>query len=210
MKEKPILFSTEMVRAILENRKTQTRRLFPFQAKVSPHKNGYQIEYFDERDNQYYTKHKEDICKYGKIGDRLWIKETYCIDDCKEDPKAPEYLYKADYEDNVDKNLIGVDKWKPSIYMPRKASRITLEIINIRVERLNDISEQDAIAEGIEYFDIEESGKFYKNYNVEYKNWMEFENPIDSYKTLWESINGQGSWEQNPWVWVIEFKRVES
>jgi hypothetical protein len=201
IKQKPILFSTQMVRAILEGRKTQTRRLFPYQYKVCTHNNKYQIEYMDERDNQYYTRHIEDICKYGKIGDRLWVKETYAM--YGENSIIP-YEYKANFKEPIDKFW----KWKPSIFMPRKASRITLEITNIRVERLNDISEEDAIAEGVEYINSEGNGVYYKNYKIKNKNWMEFKNPIDSYHTLWESINGKNSWRLDPLVWVIEFKKI--
>ena len=171
IKQKPILFSTEMVRAILDRRKTQTRRIL--------------------------KEIKNEGCPYGKIGDRLWVREPFCdADPAYFDKKGNlvQYAYKAD------NYPIGTFKWKPSIFMPKKASRITLEITNIRVERLNDISEQDAIAEGVEECD----DKYHDD--CQYGSIGN----ICSYKTLWESINGQGSWGQNPWVWVIEFKRVES
>jgi hypothetical protein len=148
MKERPILFSAPMVRAILDGRKTQTRRVIKekLMRGEGAHVNN---------------------CQYGKPGDRLWVRETFCYHDY-----LARYLYKAD-------GVTGV-KWKPSIFMPRIASRIMLEITGIRVERLQDISEEDAIAEG----------------------WPK---SSDWYRSLWESINGQGSWVLNPWVWVIEF-----
>ena len=189
-KEKPILFSTEMVRAILDGRKTQTRRTIKeyIPAKIewiTPHD-------LDNNKFGFYTENEDSIvCKYGKIGDRLWVKETYAV--YGENSIIP-YEYKANFKETIDKFW----KWKPSIFMPRKASRITLEIINIRVERLNDISEQDAIAEGVTINNLKFIGLDESKINR------------IAYKLLWESINGQGSWEQNPWVWVIEFKRVES
>jgi hypothetical protein len=153
-------------------------------------------------------------CPYGTVGDRLWVREAWMpfdddhqIGDCK-------YAYRAsttlDGED-IRKEYIRLGRkyqWRPSIHMPRKASRITLEITNIRIERLNAISEADAIAEGIE-------SEPHKVFGVHYKLYGELERlnqwtvgPKWSYETLWESINGQGSWKQNPWVWVVEFKVV--
>lgn len=95
--------------------------------------------------------------------------------------------------------------WKPSIHMPRAASRITLEITGVRVERLQSISESDCIAEGIE---SEPGTAHWKNYETG-PGWRYWESPKQSYRTLWESINGPGSWDTNPWAWCIEFKKVE-
>ncbi len=99
-------------------------------------------------------------------------------------------------------------KWKPSIHMPRWASRITLEVTGVRVERLQDISEEDAIAEGVECWEergYDDAQDFYRNYHT----GGDLFTAKASYRTLWESINGPGSWERNDWVWVIEFKRIE-
>lgn len=158
MKERPILFSGEMVRAILEGRKTQTRRII----KGKRDANGISIE----------------IPRFGKIGDLLYVRETWSED------FDGRIQYRADTDGTG-------RKWKPSIHMPRRVSRITLEITNIRVERLNDISEEDSEAEGV-------SGTWTRDLNYKWH-----------FKKLWESLNGAGSWEKNPWVWVVEFKVVQ-
>jgi len=115
-------------------------------------------------------------------------------------------MYRADGE--TDPNV--VPRWTPSIHMPRWASRITLEITSVRVERLQDISEADAIAEGIERLDYQGQTSW-RDYSLN-DEWAAIspmlDSPIASYKTLWESLNGKGSWDLNPWVWVIEFKKV--
>lgn len=200
-KERPILMSGAMVRAILVGRKTQTRRVVNFKkiAKAtgctkgrlaySPTFNSWAV--FDGNG-------EADLalvdCPYGKVGDRLWVKETF-----KENEPPSGYIYRAS---EAEYGYTYEKPWKPSIFMPRQASRIDLEIKAIRVERLKDISEADAIAEG-----IEQDGNGWKGY-VE-GNLPRLAFPQNSYKTLWESINGAGSWDLNPWVWVIEFRKVE-
>lgn len=191
MSEKPILFSGEMVRAILDGRKTQTRRIIKPQPK-------YLIGDERRRLNIKHNPGLKDlflrISKYGQLGDRLWVRETWKywrID-------GGLVIYKADKHDDVKANA----KWKPSIHMPRLASRITLEILNVRVERLNDISEQEALAEGVRRYGEEPIAK----YGIEYPLMLTAKN---AFAWLWESINGPDSWELNPWVWVIEFKRVK-
>ena len=146
MAERPILFSAPMVRAILDGRKTQTRRIL----------NPQPIETLPRTDDRLIDLLVRDS-PYGATGDLLWV------------------------------------KWKPSIYMPRWASRITLEIVSVRVERLKSISEDDAQAEGAEVpmtCDVSHSAR-------------------NNFAQLWESINGPGSWDANPWVWVVEFKRFD-
>jgi hypothetical protein len=159
--ERPILFSTEMVRAIIDGRKTQTRRIIK-----SPKK-----------------------CPYGKIGDCLWVRETW-----KKSPdifdKTIPYLYKASIPDSAHEEF---GPWKPSIFMPRVASRIDLEIIDIRVERLQDISEDNAKSEGI---------------LIEYQSHPGPANKL-GFHLLWDKIHGLNSWEDNPLVWVIEFRRIK-
>lgn len=206
-KERPILFNGEMVRAVLEGRKTQTRRIM----KVQPDwKDARLSRIVDSTDRKIVNKlhwvvmkdqHTIDTqrssnayftCPFGYVSDRLWVRETFSQWDDGS-------VFRASNPE-----CDGVTKWTPSIHMPRWASRITLEITDIRVERLNDISEEDAAAEGCRpYWD--------KN-NPIWDGKLELR-PIkgasDAFQNLWESINGEGSWEANPWVWVIEFKRVE-
>lgn len=137
------------------------------------------------------------ICRHGQPGDRLWVRETWQHLH-NEGQKADEFeqwqqnsidcFYLADESSPNNKPMSG--RWRPSIHMPRWASRITLEITDVRVERLQDISNEDAVAEGIG-----------TPCDMRYA-------ALDAFKPLWESINGHDSWEANPWVWVIEFKRI--
>jgi hypothetical protein len=174
IKERPIIFSGEMVRAILDGRKTQTRRIVKPQP-VRENING--IPYFS---NGFPIDYRN--CPYGQMGDSLWVRETFG------ESGLNRIEYKAYPKDG--KDFRAVMRWKPSIHMPRWASRITLEIVNVRVERLNDISEEDCLKEGVTYWPHEK------------------ERIKERFSHLWQSIYGQGSWGQNPWVWVIEFKRV--
>lgn len=142
-----------------------------------------------------------DLSPYGKIGDRLWVRETFCPifpqDPDYNNGEPIEYDYRADYQHGTRLgDVLGIKKiWKPSIFMPRDAARITLEITNIRVERLNDISEEDALAEGVKKKVILDWPLITR------AAWCEFRN-------LWSGINGEESWDLNPWVWVIGFKRI--
>ena len=205
-----------MVRAILEGRKTQTRRA----VKPQPMKGGTieelapgigvwqcQVEKIAARpgvDSRFVGKIGcEDIhCPYGRPGDRLWVRESIHVMQPRHDGDTGSVLYRADGHGDW------IGKWKPSIHMPRWASRIALEVVSVRVERLNEISGYDAIAEGIEPFKIDLGGAIVTTFR-DYLN-----NRIDraahqSYRSLWESINGPESWAENPWVWVVKFKRVE-
>jgi len=189
-KEKPILFSGPMVRAILDGTKTQTRRLVKMQpgyAHVMRYCAG------DLAARQIGACRWEDVrVPYGKPGDRLWVKETHRFDGL--DTKIA--IAKRDFE-SVQYRADEDDKfvtWRPSIYMPRWASRITLEITDVRVELLQDITEIDAMNEGV-FADIPNETP-----------WPMM--PSDAFCHLWESINGPDSWAQNPWVWVISFKRI--
>lgn len=184
MKERPIIFRAEMVRAILAGRKTQTRRI------VKPlHMATVDSEQFPIL----------AMCPYGSPGDQLWVREAfihepadYCWEASVSIPCRPAFtVYRADHE--VDTRGAG---WKPSIHMPRWASRITLEITDVRVERLQDISEADAKAEGVSMPDRTPTPPDFWSYQQEFRH-------------LWEQINGPGSWNANPWVWVIEFKKLE-
>lgn len=213
MKERPILFSASMVRAILDGRKAQTRRVVkPQPGKVTPA--GRPLFF------QHGGTGRRIIpnCPYGQPGDRLWVKETFWaygrwetrfskkkgrdewhfIDMTRECDRS--YQYAADNPDVPaahDRSGVNPGWWKRSpLFMPRHVSRIMLEITDVRVERLNDISEQDALEEGITYNDIPNNGLD----PMRARTW---------FRGLWESINGGGSWDKNPWVWVIELKRVD-
>lgn len=214
MKAHPILFSTPMVQALLEGRKSQTRRIMKIQPKHPELNFGWAN--MGERWHYPPVAPMIDIkCPYGQPGDALWVKETWlkCSDG---------YVYRTNhYGDTVlvAKNGNTFDKsvkWKPSTYMPREAARIFLRVTDIRVERLQDITEEDVIAEGIDVFNnpcaaFGSHGKYY-DYSQKHRTHTVADKLLntakESYKTLWESINGEGSWDANPWVWVIKFKRI--
>lgn len=189
-KERPILFNGAMVRAILDGSKTQTRRVCKGQRELS-NNHDFQL----------------DRCPYGKSGDRLWVRETWSKS--KQPYLSGHIFYRADGETNGKQFALSYvereSKWRPSIHMPRWESRILLEVTNVRVERLQDISEEDARLEGITCGGCLNCGG---------NESCSCEDPKpdarDSFIWLWESINGQGSWIYNPWVWVIEFKVIEN
>lgn len=191
---KPILFSTEMVQAILEGRKTQTRRF-----AYSEEERQEAIDWDGVLPGQKYQP-----------GDILWVRETFI--DVGE--KADQYFGGVRFHYKANEDFVGCWPWKPSIFMPREAARIFLEVTDVRAERLQDISEEDAIAEGIkmvgenpEFGGASYSGKWYDNYG---KTGYTFLKPIESFQTLWQKINGKiHPWESNPWVWVYTFKRIE-
>ena len=239
IKERPIIFSSPMVRAILDGRKSQTRRIVKKQISDIHKFQGWIIGSTDKkRDGCASWGIGEGAliydlvvarCPYGKPGDRLWVRETWqgplFYDEIPEDwnsdkYKTPEYCYykaSGDSCDFTDSDDNFVERWSPSIHMPRWASRILLEVTNVRVERLHDISEEDAIAEGLKA--ITKDGKTIK-YGIPDRDgypgnddtgwdWCDWNvSPVSAYKMLWESINGQGSWVLNPWVWVVEFRRI--
>jgi hypothetical protein len=211
---KPILFSTQMVQAILDGRKTQTRRLVKPQPKTQ-HRTDTRLEFYARRGENWEVKDKwagdgfsildSFKCPYGKVGDVLWVREKFrALVDC-ESGKFHSFSYYADMPEAFHKQF--PHKWKPSIHMPKNACRLFLEITKVRVERLQDISEQDAIAEGVK-FDIQKDiGTFWWDYiNGGFNIFL---NAYKSFKSLWSSINGADSWNANPWVWVVEFKRIE-
>ena len=196
MKEHPVLFSTEMVKAILKGRKTQTRRVIKPQPYFDNglYDQGWIWEGLHHNDE---TDLKKLIvmsgkCPYGQVGDRLWVREAFC-NLC---PDEQGFCYKADREHNPASDLCAAE-WKPSIFMPRWASRTTLEITGIRVERLQEITHEDAIAEGAEFMPAAKLRK--ERLTV----------PQIVFAGLWDSINGKKyPWASNPWVWCIEFKRL--
>lgn len=187
MNERPILFSAPMVRALLAGTKTQTRRV------VKPQPTSRGARSWDE-----------PVCHLADskfvVGRRLWVREAfihepadYCWEASVSIPSRPSHTtYRAD----CDGDTRGAG-WKPSIHMPRNLSRIDLEITSVRVERLQDISESDAIDEG--------SFSWAGEQDTPVRDLLEARLV---YRQLWESINGQGSWDANPWVWVVTFRKV--
>ncbi|MEQ0906383.1 morphogenetic protein [Pseudomonas aeruginosa] len=197
--ERPILFNDQMVRAILEGRKTVTRRAvkglqIPTEDKTTPHE-GLRWSALGQRHLRYgfnvFGSTKEEcahelarcgVCPFGKPGDRLWVRETFADIGCR-------LTFRADLEDGAH---CSVTRWTPSLHMPRWASRILLEITAVRVERLQDITPNQCIAEGAWREKDKELGRG--------------QEAIAAFADLWRSTGGD--WDANPWVWVIEFKRV--
>ncbi|QRI88699.1 hypothetical protein JQN63_20425 [Delftia lacustris] len=208
MRERPILFSGPMVRALLAGTKTQTRRVVKPQPDSThsgfPYWNvgGYRASWCrSAADGGPLVPANPLLCPYGQPGDRLWVRETFGHFERNENFKPGcEVFYRADG------NCLELEPWRPSIHMPRWASRITLEITGVRVERLQDISEADARAEGIECMAGDpECG--YRNYlDQTGQDWSL--SPRESFQSLWESINGPASWSANPWVWPLDLRRL--
>lgn len=200
IKERPILFSAPMVRAILESRKTVTRR--PVKATKAhadglmmlDHGNGWwPYNAFGDFTSDHEGMEYPIACPYGKPGDRLWVREAWAEINVAQAPGESWVVYRE-----CDNRTDYGGPWKPSIHMRRRDSRILLEITAVRVERLQNITQDQAMAEGIEKHPggghhVEE-GKHH---------WA---SPIDSFAGLWSSVGG--NWDANPWVWVVEFKRV--
>ncbi len=210
MKARPILFSASMVRALLDGRKTQTRRT------VKPQPDGPLVGRLERpiRSMQHDPvlrawfgageKDRSSVevtCPYGKPGDLLWVRETWAPSVEPENHRFARvgYTFRADWsaEDDVHQRDF---RWKPSLYMPRWASRLTLEITGVRVERLQNISEADARAEGCP---VTWDGKPYDPPPPEVDSWQGYGRY--SYCLLWNRLNGPGAWYANPWVWVLEF-----
>ncbi|CNK93048.1 hypothetical protein [Yersinia kristensenii] len=209
MNEKPILFNSEMVNAILSGRKTQTRRII---SEKTLHLFGvaasagecHPLELCDERSQSYYL----EFCPLGKPGDQLWVRE--CFSDLEDfdffNPSVPDVISGYWYWADGNPEWGNWTKPKPSIHMPRRASRINLLITGVRVERLNDISEQDAISEGLECY-VDDGVPYYGPFNNGDCR------PDVVFRGLWDSIYGHKedeNWQANPWVWVIEFERMEA
>lgn len=218
--ERGMIFNAEMVRALLSGRKTQTRRIIKPQPKATL-SGSLSGKWLSRPLNGLLLPKIEDIaihCPFGVVGDRIWVRETFqgplfdydLMDSYCKDPtpfEKPKFcVYKADgvpapefYDADDELHCC----WRPSIHMPRWASRILLEITNVRVERLNAINEHDAQAEGVAKL----RGGFWKHYQP---GWTQHQlSARGSFVTLWKSIYGDESWNSNPWVWVIKFKRIE-
>lgn len=188
MNEHSITFKGEMIAAILSGAKTQTRR--PMNPQPEPQYNFTEV-FRDgtcevgisiDAPNHYQISHGR-----GGVGDRLWVQEVYA-----ENPEVPgQFIYRADRGGDFQGAAQGLFKWKSPRYMPRAASRITLEILDLRVERLHSITESDAVAEGMEKWTRKGQGSACTRFAI-----------------LWEKIYGRRTWRKNPWVWVIKFKRI--
>jgi hypothetical protein len=228
VKEKPILFSGAMVRAILSGAKTQTRRV----VKGLPEGIRFASP-LSESDDQYrftdFEKHVDLRCPYGRPQlplepprDRLWVRETWADADCMYQSHTNDVpgtiAYFADksaiqYSSKVPRQVGAIDlaswnwnalKRRPSIFMPRWASRITLEITNVRVERLNEISEADAHAEGIAPIPCAPESLIFGTWKARFRF-------RDAFKQGWDSINGKRkgcTWADNPFVWCLSFKKL--
>lgn len=209
VRERPILMSAPMVCALLSVAKTQTRRIAKFPSWVTSviGEGIYFVGQGDHPTGQCEHPKCAHIrgesmftmkCPYGKVGDRLWVRETWYSLDGTSKPDG--LAFRADGE-------VPYIKWRSPIFMPRWTSRITLEITDVRVQRLQDISDEDCIAEGIRY--VPQLGIMracgWQDYSGKTVGFL---SPKDSYRSLWESINGAGSWALNPLVWCISFCRV--
>lgn len=253
VKERPILFNGEMVRAVLDGRKTQTRRVMNPQPIPNEHKEGKHWvsnnsvkSMIDVED--FLQGHDKTVagcfCPYGAPGDQLWVRETWrtfaapipCDDGSIEDRsiglgfKSDDGLTYPDidnvstdvlhrlgkqYEQDMKSTGIGVPRWRPSIHMPRWASRIQLEITDVRVERVQDISGEDAQKEGCTFVDFGKNK--WGNQNPGWRcgdaathHGQALDTPRFAFANIWNSINekcGLG-WDINPWVWVVEFHRL--
>lgn len=204
MKERPILFSGPMVRAILDGRKTQTRRVVKPQPRQTPITNGSAVGSYDVwpnndsclewddvvADTAYYVQ--AGFCPYGQPGDRLWVREAFATVESEAPAAGMEpsigTVYRASYDEQRDGQYLPGLTWRPSIFMPRWASRITLEVAGVRVERVQDITPEDAKSEGIEHLYA----------------------PRNAFANLWDAINAKRGypWESNPWIWVVEFRAL--
>lgn len=246
MKERPILFSGPMVRAILEGRKTVTRRV----AKFKPRQAGLNLSFSGLTAGNYCTGSMKSgfvlrsrggpngcwndrtwplHCPYGLPGDRIWVRETFYafgrweirysqkrqrdewhfIDMTHDTGRGYRFEAPVGQHIKIPRSSVTPSWWRrPSIHMPRHASRILLEITAVRIERLQAISEEQAVAEGVERPENIRDVDVWDGAERELFNAMN--QPRDRFKRLWADINGTESWDANPWVWVVEFKRVEA
>lgn len=199
-KERPILFKGEMVRAVLDGRKTQTRRI------VKPMRHPFGDVYTPNHvADEFMSKTGAFACPYGRPGDRLWVRETWIDLSPYEETDVKRAAYKASFG-----NVPSDARWKPSIHMPRWASRITLEITEVRVQRLREISEEDAIAEGISTLNVPPGILKGQNKFAVSMGGFLLNAPTarECFLMLFASINGQEVVDANPYVWAISFKIV--
>lgn len=216
MAEKPILFRTPMVRAILDGRQTQTRRVVE--------RKGYELELQEPwRDSAKYEyenlwqigqetgkmRHTKSIgvCSRYQLGDILWVRETCNRGEARNGDKK--YIYKAD----IEPLLQDIHTWHPSIHMPRTAARIFLRVTDVRVERVQEISTDNALAEGIRErilqpraYELNGGKKIYEYADDSGTTYS----AVEAYEKLWDSLNAKRGygWDSNPWVWVYSFEKV--
>lgn len=213
MRERPILFSAPMVRSVLDGSKTVTRRVVKYQAHDLVDDDGWPL--VDRSIDG--IGEVRGACPYGQPGDRLWVRESFMPIPLAAAPGPSQTPWSIAYAaggqtellapSSYNPALYNYERWTPSIHMPRWASRITLEVTGVRVERLQDISEADAISEGVRQM---RDGS---------ECWVGREGPRglvtpwptarEAFRDLWQAINGPDSWAANPWAWVIEFKRIK-
>ncbi|EPV0698350.1 hypothetical protein [Klebsiella pneumoniae] len=232
MKERGMIFNADMVRAILDGRKTQTRRIMKPQPEPCPRGGHWwpsnvfktMLHVEDEMQNGKggWGGLVGDACPFGDVGDRIWVRETWqaiheelnddgYVDETTFAPSIPKvednYWHSAYAADNwcEEREQRGFP-WRPSIHMPRWASRILLEITNIGVQRIHSISQNDAAREGL--MKLPATGRYCINHGDQYFGGASHD-AREVFSWLWQSIYGEESWEANPWVWVIEFKRIE-
>jgi len=218
---KPILFSTPMVQAILEGKKMKTRRIIKPQPDPEGDAPGHVPRALGNEDDwgKWYwdTAEGERIlkfCPFGFVGDILWVREMFFNN-------GDEVVYRAngtccEQFEQCECNEVGKPKWKPSIFMPKEACRMFLKIKSVRVERLQDITNNDALAEGIQSFTKDNISFKYGldgwtwSYTMDVKGRPTMEDKAwKAFANLWGQINGPDSWNANPWVWVIEFERCD-
>ncbi len=208
-----MIFNAEMVRALLDGRKTQTRRPIIWKqtrfTEIGEREDGSKWPWSEDAEHACDFWHP---CPFGAVGDRIWVREAFRVHSRATDVAT--LVYKASERNSWTEQTRRVpvavcnkpatpEKWTPSLHMPRWASRILLEITDVRVERLNAINEHDAQAEGVAKL----RGGFWKHYQP---GWTQHQlSARGSFVTLWKSIYGDESWNSNPWVWVIKFKRIE-
>lgn len=241
MKERPILFSGPMVRAILEGRKTQTRRVMKPQPERNPHSGGWRwhppTSKYDERYDMWLPSSQwldgldptqcgaaaiVEFGPFGVRGDRLWVRETWGITAAKTvAPFTQGQVLEGEYDIlrrdlpltfwyRADDPNYDVMSWRPSIHMPRVACRITLEITDVRVQRLQDISEADAAAEGVGRIELSPAPLLGEHMGIKMYGHPATSTHVHAFRVLWDEINGNRGfgWDANPWVWAITFKRV--
>lgn len=205
MKETPIIFSTPMVQSILEGRKKMTRRVVKGispDSKYLPEHKLHDATFLEPQEFEKPDAEKMASvinCPYGKPGDLLWVRETFKVDEVDHNLNPVSFYYLADNEES---RRTGI-KFKPSIHMPKAAARIWLRITDVRIERLHEINDEDAIMEGIFFHE----GLQGYSTDVHGSNFH-CSKPINSFCKLWVSINGPESWDSNPWVWVVSFKVI--
>lgn len=226
-----MLFSAPMVRAILEGRKTVTRRIVTPQPPAdcqawagwildsTTSDDVGKASWHDQAGPLAFKTHHVR-CPYGQPGDRMWVRETWYNDAAF---GKPEIFYRADgsFDEQFEQHRlgqVGPFKWRPSIHIPRWASRINLEVTGVRVERLQDITEAEALAEGIICENVivgancnggEHQEETADRYFWEGCREEGFETAVEAYADLWDEINGAGAWEANPWVFAVSFNKVE-